>query len=553
MRLRDYQVKGKVQTYDALFIRMLQAIILCIPTGGGKTVVFADMAREFIEQGKRVMVLCNRRELINQACNKLKDHAGVSVVKIDPSYRVHRDAMCYVASIDTLRNRILPDIDILIVDETHIRSFDPIILEYKLRGVKIIGCTATPERTGKKFLKEGTMLADAYPDYTGQLGNVYQEIITPTTIAELLAEDHLVEAVYYLPEEEADLSDVAKKGGEYDEGSLFEKFNKPKMYSGVVDTYVKHAHGKKMICFCVNVEHSKKTAEEFRLRGISAEHLDGKSKDRDAILDRFQKGITLILCNYGVTTTGYDEPTVEGIILNSATMVDSLYKQKVGRGSRKCDEIGKRFFIVIDHGSHIRRLGWWEQEKEYSLDLRHVSKTVGAGPIRHCEQCEAILPLSTTVCKFCDFQQVKQPAEMKLHEAKFVQVQKPDFLAIKKPVHLMNVKELEAYRESKEYALGWIVHQLVPRGRLALQEYADYKGYSKAWVNRQLAGVEEKRIANKRIVFEFMKGNTHVTHDFLKEFAAKKLKPTHTQEEIEILIPKILTTFEEIKLGIFSK
>jgi superfamily II DNA or RNA helicase len=547
MQFREYQSILIQEIWKALYEEFLNAIVPVLPTGGGKTVVFAEVCRQAVEKGIPVMVLCHRKELIAQAARKLRA-VGLFPVLIDPSYRKEKISMCYVASVDTLRNRTLPDIGLLIIDEAHIRAFDPIALEYLSRGTKVAGFTATPERTGKKFLKPGR-LADLYPKYSGQMGDYYQKIISPVSVRDLLELGYLVPPVYFGPE--ADLEGIKTKGGDYDENDVFERFNKTKIYSGVIENYQKYAAGKKAICFCVNVEHSIKTAETFRAAGIPAEHIDGESKDRDAILERFAKGTTMILCNYGITTTGYDEPTVEAIILFRATKIHSLYMQMLGRGSRLCEEINKTHFIVIDHGSHIARLGWWEEDYQYSLDLRFVSKTIGAGPIRFCEQCEAILPLSSAVCKYCNSIQEKQQEEMRLHEAKFVQFEKPDFIKIK-PLGQMNIAELEEFREKKAYHLQWIVHQLLPRGEAALTEYATMKNYSMAWVKRQVYAAEEKRIANKRAIFEWMRANKHVTQDFLKEFASKKLKATHNNEEINILIPKILTAFGELKLGVLE-
>jgi hypothetical protein len=121
-----------------------------------------------------------------------------------------------------------------------------------------------------------------------------------------------------------------------------------------------------------------------------------------------------------------------------------------------------------------------------------------------------------------------------------------------KTVAQMNIQELENYCKEKDYHMGWIVHQLLSRGRTALEEYAKLKNYSQAWVNKQLSAGEEKRIENKRVVFEFMRANQHVTVDFLKDYASKQLKKTHSQEEIEILIPKIIVAFNELKLGILK-
>jgi superfamily II DNA or RNA helicase len=572
MQLREYQLKAIQLIWEAF--KKFQAIVLCLPTGGGKTVIFSEVAKTAIAAGVPVMILCNKKELIKQAVKKLNSH-GIFPTVIDPDYKIPKVSMCYVASVDTLRNRVFPVIGLLIIDEGHIRSFDPIALEYKARifaekqrlfeitseyksrGVKILCCTATPERTGKKLLKEDTRLGDLYPKYTGQMGDIYETIIEPTTIKELLELGYLEMPTYYGPE--MDLSNIKTKGGDFDEDDLFEKFNKPKLYSGVIENYRKYADGKKMICFCINVEHSLKTAEAFTLAGIPAEHVDGNSKDRDKILERFAQGKTMILCNFGITTTGYDEPTVEGIILYRATKIHSLYMQMVGRGARPCKEIGKDGFIVIDHGSHLARLGWWEQEHKYSLDLKFVSKTVGAGPIRYCETCEAIIPLSKTICPHCNVAQEKQEAELKLYEANFVKLEKPDHINKIKPLHQMTVGELESSRIDKEYKLGWIVRQLIPRGYDALLEYANLKGYSKAWVNEQLKwnetskeDIEKKRIDNKKAIFDWMRTNKHVTPEFLQDYASKKLRLTHSPEEINTLIPKVLNAFGELKLGILK-
>jgi hypothetical protein len=100
---------------------------------------------------------------------------------------------------------------------------------------------------------------------------------------------------------------------------------------------------------------------------------------------------------------------------------------------------------------------------------------------------------------------------------------------------------------------------LIPRGYDALLEYANLKGYSKAWVNEQLKwnetskeDIEKKRIDNKKAIFDWMRTNKHVTPEFLQDYASKKLRLTHSPEEINTLIPKVLNAFGELKLGILK-
>jgi superfamily II DNA or RNA helicase len=506
------------------------------------TVVFADMVKEAIAKGTRVLILCNRKELIKQAKEKI-NASGLYPKLIIPGYKESYSNL-YLASVDTLRNHKLPDVDLVIIDECHIRDFDEVAMEYLLRGIYVIGCTATAIRSGKRFLKEGTYLHTHFPKYSGQLGNIYQEIVEPTTISELLKNGYLVPAITYGAE--VDTSDLkvtnTKNGFEFNEKQTFEKFNKPKMYGGVVDKYLQLTPNTKAMCFCVNVEHSIKQAEEFNLRGIPAIHVDGKSKDRERIFEDFKRGIYLILCNVGVATTGYDEPTVETIIVNKITMSLSLWLQMTGRGARLCEEINKNFFNIIDMGGNVYRHGFWEMDREYSLDLNYVSKTVGVAPIKECEKCQALIPASTMECKYCGMiQQKKNEEEKSFLDADFV-VLNSDTIPknLKKPLHQMDVMELEQFREIKQYSIGWVVRQLMARSINDLEAYARFKNYSKAWVSKQIELAENARNLAKQNIWEFMQNNPHITDDFLSDYAYKKLKATHTQKQIEILIPKIL-------------
>jgi len=175
MQLRPYQAKSKVLSDDA-FARLLQAIILCLPTGGGKTVIFSDITKDLIRAGYPVIIICNRKELIAQANAKLKKF-GLNATLIIPGY-TDRIANLYLASIDTLRNRTLPEVAAVIIDECHIRAFDKIVLEYKKRKyrgmpVKIYGFTATPSFS-ISFILDGatTSLATASRYVAGSLDPV---------------------------------------------------------------------------------------------------------------------------------------------------------------------------------------------------------------------------------------------------------------------------------------------------------------------------------------------------------------------------------------------
>ena len=521
----------------------IQAVIDCIPTGGGKTVCFSDFALDKIREGFPTMVVCNRKELIAQAKKKMNEF-GLFPTLIVPGYKDTVSSL-YLASIDTLRNKKLPEIKYLIIDEAHIRAFDPLVLYYKARGVKIIGATATPIRYGKKLMEE-------YPSYTGQLGNVYDKIIVPTTITELLQNEHLVPAITYGLD--LDLSDVKMKGEDYDQEALANKVGNIINYKCTIETYRKHADNTKVLCFNVNVKDSIQMTQACREAGISSAHVDGTSKDRDNIFEDFKAGRITWLNNCEVATTGYDEETIETIITRRPTLSLSLWLQMAGRGGRTSTKIVKPYFTLIDMGGNVYTHGLWQQEREWSLDIVHKSKKKGVAPITMCKDCEALFPLSAVACPYCGLLNEKKKAhELEMREAQFKIMEMnsvPKELSI--PLNKMTVPQLEEYRELKNYKLGWIVRILVTRGREALTEYAALKNYSNTWIDKQLEFLDGEKDVAKIRVLSFIKHNHHVDEKAIEEFSIKKLKAYYSKAELETAIQKIMKITSDYRAGLIK-
>ncbi len=541
--LRPYQIESQKQI-SKFWDYNRRAIIFRLDTGGGKTVVFSDMARKAINNGLSAMVLCNRTELIDQAKNKL-NNVGLYPTVIGPKYRGQTSDL-YVASIQTLRNRKLPEIDLLIVDEAHIRDFDPIVMEYKRRGVYIIGATATPMRYGKKLLPEDHDLCVHYPTYTGALGDVYDEMVDVTNILQLIADDHLVPAVTFSPD--VDLKELKKQGEDFSTASMYAAYNKIKMYSGVVDNYLKFAKGKRAICFNINVEHSIKTCEEFIARGIPAAHVDGTTKNRHLIFEAFHRGEILVLCNCEVATTGFDEPRIECVIINRPTASENLYLQMCGRGGRPCLELNKSLFVIIDHGLNFYRFGYWQQEREYSLAKDFVRNKKGVAPAKRCESCEAIIFAVLRECPYCKMQQSVREHELKVGDAEFVEMSDEHIPAhLKTALKAQSVDQLEETREYKKYTIGWLVRQLMTRQENDLYYYADLKKYSHAWTRRQITFIKDEREKVTDKIWEFMQNNPHLSDEAVKEYSERKLLQVMPSELAESVMSKILDTQKELR------
>tara|TARA_R110000796_G_scaffold73842_2_gene165876 strand:+ start:4505 stop:5845 length:1341 start_codon:yes stop_codon:yes gene_type:complete len=433
MKLRDYQ-KLAVDTLRALFNRGLKSLLLVIPTGGGKTVVFTTIAKGAISNGKTVMIVCDRKELISQANDNLK-RLGLTPTIIAPGYPQYLNN-CYLASVDSLRRRDLPEVDIMIIDEAHKQTFDKLIQRYKDEGQSplIIGATATPLRTGGQT----------------SLHEYYDQIVEPTTTDQLLNAGHLVPCRTFAAK--MDLSAVKLTGGDYNNAALYNEFNKAKLYAGVIDQYEKFAAGKKTLIFNVNVEHSINTVEAFRSAGYKAEHLDGKtSRDRRVyLLESFHRGEFDILSNCSVLTTGYDEPSIEAIIMNRATKSLPLYLQMAGRGSRLYP--GKKDFTLIDMGANCYEHGLWSDPRTWEIKKKKKSNS-GVAPVKLCPSCEAMNPSSAKFCHDC--KHIFPIQKKELLKAEFVEVKATRGLSVEMDFKNATLEQLKEYGKKQNYKTGW--------------------------------------------------------------------------------------------------
>ena len=181
-----------------------------MPTGAGKTVTFADMVREATLRGFTTMVLCDRKELIGQAFNKVNE-LGLFPTIIAPGHKMVKNNV-YLASVDTLRRRELPEVDLLIIDEAHKQTFDNTLKKYiEEYDPLVIGATATPLRTGNQ----------------NELAEMYDGIVEPVTVQDLIDSGFLVPARTFAAK--IDMSDVKQTGGDYNFKAMYDKFDKPEL------------------------------------------------------------------------------------------------------------------------------------------------------------------------------------------------------------------------------------------------------------------------------------------------------------------------------------
>lgn len=358
--LRDYQLQLMQQVFQEWSL-ICRRILLTLPTGAGKTVLFAAIAREFTSKGERVLVLAHREELILQAAQKMSDITGKLVGIIKAGYPATPERPIQVASVQTLARRSpqsWPTAQLLIVDEAHhsvSKSYQRIASHYQ--HAYILGVTATPARIdgqGFKFL--------------------YDTLVVGPSVAALIQTGYLSTFKLFAAPNAIKVSGVRTTGGDYNQRELAAAIDTSLVMGDLIDAWKKFAFGKKTVVFAVDIKHSIAIAQAYQEAGIPAEHLDGKTSEleRHQILERFQIGQTLILCNCGIVSEGVDIPSLEAVQCVRPTKSLILWLQMVGRSLRP--HPGKEHAIIIDHTENWGVHGTPEYEWLWSLEPISLSR-----------------------------------------------------------------------------------------------------------------------------------------------------------------------------------
>jgi len=361
-KLYDYQQKAienifsKIEVGNDSFNLLYQ-----LPTGGGKTVIFSEISKRYIkETNKKVLILTHRIELSAQTSVML-DTFGVKnkVINSEVKELPEQDEyMCFVAMVETLNNRLNDDkifidnIGMVIIDEAHYNSFRKLFKHFE--SAIMLGVTATPLSSNIKL----------------PMKDIYDELLVGDSISTLVGNGFLSKATIFSYDVKLSSLKVGING-DYTVSSSERLYSNSLMQSKLLFAYEEVSIGKKTLIFNNGIRTSLQVQELFTNAGYEIRHLDNThgAKDRKEILEWFKTKPDAILTSVGILTTGFDEPTVETIILNRATKSLTLYHQMIGRGSRILPN--KKKFHVIDLGNNSRRFGLWENK----VDWQHIFKS----------------------------------------------------------------------------------------------------------------------------------------------------------------------------------
>ncbi|NBX79153.1 MAG: DEAD/DEAH box helicase [Flavobacteriales bacterium] len=321
-----------------------------LPTGGGKTVIFSDITKRYIQEwGKKVLILTHRIELSVQTSKQLSA-IGVRNKVINSEVKNlndQEDYHCFIAMVETLNNRLnendnfIENVGLVIVDEAHYNSFRKIFQFYETSN--ILGVTATPLSSNK-----------ALP-----LKDNYNKLLVGESISNLIESGYLANAETYSYDVNLHGLKIGTNG-DFTVGSSDVLYSNYFMQEKLIFAYEEIALGHKTLIFNAGIETSRRVEESFKKLKHNIRHLDStfSDKDRKDVLSWFRETPNAILTSVGILTTGFDEPTVQTIIINRATRSLTLYHQMIGRGSRKLPN--KDNFNIIDLGNNVRRFGYWQ-------------------------------------------------------------------------------------------------------------------------------------------------------------------------------------------------
>lgn len=538
--LRNYQNKTISEIRENLK-KGYKHILTQLPTGGGKTIIFSFLSIKSSEKEKRVLILTDREELLKQAGGSIgKFGENCSYIKAGSKFIDYRKNV-YIGMSQTLRNRIklpmwrdfiLNDIDLIVIDEAHIQEFNYLFESGLLNDKIVLGFTATPSRSGKMR----------------QLGYDYERLVRGAEVKDLIDAGFLLNCdIYECEAPDMTGAKINNLNGDYAEYDMYSRYNTAKLYQGLVSNYQKHTPGKKMIVFCVNVEHAIKTTIELNNAGISAKFISSEPSEpkapenkgdlfdmelkeedraeiakyqeklekykffkenyplysgtRKQVFEGFKNNEFKVLVNVDIATKGYDEPSIEVVAVYRATKSLTLWLQMLGRGSRIFPN--KDSFSVFDFGGNKSRLGGYDEIREWSL--WHETKKDGEGvpPLKECgidskskpiksgneieKGCRRLILASQMLCPFCGF---KYPDKKENSEVELVLSELKDengvSLAVKS-FKEMNFDELEIYRRAKKHKSAWLWRQLWNRGgEDELRQFAEYQKWSKSTTNQAI-------------------------------------------------------------------
>lgn len=451
MQLRPYQ--QAVADY-AICVLPFRHLLVVLPTGSGKTVIFSHIAKLYASHQKRVSILVHRRELLDQVSRTLTemevDHGIVA-----PQARHEPEKTVQVASVHSLIRRLDRHVepDLTIVDEAHHcipdTSWGRILQNWT--HAQRLGVTATPQRLSGEGLQ-----------------GLFDELYCGPGTRELIELGALSQYIVFAPPVHY-MAGVHRKMGDYDRKELSDATDRPTVTGDAIAHYQRHAYGKRAIVFCVGIQHARHVADRFILEGLTAACLDGDmvSAERERIVRDFDAGRLTILTSCDLVSEGFDIPSLEAVILLRPTMSLGLYLQQVGRALRPYP--GKSHAIILDHAGNTSRHGFPDDEREWSLEgskrEKGEAQSEAVAAIKSCKQCFLAVRTSAMACHYCGYVFPVEGRKIQLVDGELQQVDVDEARKARRASQwsAQSIEALQLLAKTRGYKPGWAMRIMLAR------------------------------------------------------------------------------------------
>lgn len=453
MKLRAYQARDVDRLRAAL--RSSRKVLYVAPTGSGKTVLFAHIARGAAAKGKRVLVLLHRIELVRQTVAKLAE-LGVTAGLLTADVTQGLDAGVVVAAVQTLDRRqhaALGRIDLTVVDEAHhavAPTWQRVLARFE--DAHVLGVTATPARLDGRGL-----------------GDVFDALVLGPEVGELMEQGFLARARSFArPGAGKDLKAIRTHAGDYDRKALAALMLRLPVTDAAVADYKARGAGRAAFVFAVNRAHVEVVAKAFATAGVPAAALDGTAspRERETVLAKFRDGELKVLVSCELLTEGFDAPEAGVAILLRPTRSLALHRQMIGRVLRPKADGGAA--LLLDYSDNLLTHGLPDLAVKWSLEGRVGAKKKGrrAGECKVCPSCEAVVARATRRCPECGrvFWQPSsksvigaQPGELvELDRRRLDRLRRMHCHGVERAPHTF--EDLKAFATARGYRPGWLYH-----------------------------------------------------------------------------------------------
>lgn len=393
-------------------------VLTVLPTGGGKTRIFCEIAKAARANGARVQVLVHRRELVDQTPDE---------------------------SVRTIQSWQPDGEDLVIVDEAH-HACARTWKDKLQQCTKVLGFTATPQRL------DG-----------GGLDVVFDDMVIGPSSARLIDDGWLSQYKLFCPPGAAELKGVRRTAGDYNRKQLSEAVSQTRVVAAAVKNWLLLAGGRQTIGFCASVAHMEVVEHSFKNAGIKCATIDGKMRKdrRDEVVRQFRDGEITVLLSVDLISEGFDVPACDCVLLLRPTQSLGLHLQQVGRALRPSDQHA----VILDAAGNSERHGMPDDSRQWSLkgQLKQRAGLVANVPVRVCPQCFGVHKPHLRVCPFCGY---AHPLDSRIPEERDILLQEKEQKRrqMRRDIgRARTVEDLERIRAERGYHPGWVDHILRSR------------------------------------------------------------------------------------------